>query len=260
MDNPSGGINLKQSNMDGSDLKDLISDDKDCSCSYFSSVQRSFMIDHSTTKSKPRILFLSQESNDLLETDENGCNCEIAAGNSILGSHVQKFQSDRSNLYWTNSEQQLLSVKDSEYAFEVGKITAQDFLIFGPHMQPFPDEDCLLPELRGLNLDLLESTADSLTILLPEAQLNENCSNKNFATLNYMVLFSEFNESKSYCTDDCTLITTFDAEVKIGRLKPYTKYKFLVTVRNYFVNPEESNVIGPQTFQTAAGGKLHQRS
>lgn len=265
---------LMQCNTDGSDIQPFFSkqsyskrdtsvDLPTCSCPIDPSIDKSFTIDHSNSKNKPLLIFVDSKTHDVISADRNGCNCDIVTSGNLISNSLplNTLKSDFGTLYWINSTQGLVySIRKSESNIPNRKhLNAQNILIFGSHMQPYPPHKCLIPKYgENVIVSLLQKTATSLTLLMPSVRLNSDCQNVSMPTIEYRIFYMPYNnEEYTQCTENCKQVVTFNKAITIEDLQPFTKYIFSLVVGNYFSQSMEDgeSMMGPAViFQTSVGG------
>ncbi|XP_045468365.1 proto-oncogene tyrosine-protein kinase ROS isoform X2 [Harmonia axyridis] len=261
---------LMESDIDGNNIiqffsrfertKRFINDDskEDCNCPLNPSIESSFSIDHSNITQKPLFTFIDHNSKNILSADKDGCRCDIIANHSTVGNYlpVQKIKSDFGSLYWTNQERGNLYVlrRQKEPSVVSREVRALDISIFGHHIQPHPIRDCLAPKQNKESIVILRRRkSSSLQLILPDHQIHANCSSFSLATVQYTLCYSEDTKNCDACVGECQKINTFDKELEIKNLEPYTKYKIWVSYGNHFTKLED-RVVGPKiVLQTAPG-------
>ncbi|KAJ8952660.1 hypothetical protein NQ318_020975, partial [Aromia moschata] len=260
---------LMQSNVDGTDVRSFFSEhhhkkrdledpEKRCTCPFIPEVSSTFTTDHSDINIKPLLIFIDPYTQNVISTDKDGCFCNIIANHTIVSDRfpLERIKSDFGTLYWTNPSQGLLyALKRKEANLLTKAVKVSDIVIYGQHMQPYPSKECLSPKQHdNFTVTLISKTADSLHLKMPDIVIHENCFNFSMASVVYTLYYRKHNDEHLDCSDvKCDHIVTFDKDVEISGLKPFTKYVVSVTVSNYFT--ENSNIlIGPSSvFQTAPG-------
>ncbi|KAL3277022.1 hypothetical protein HHI36_012384 [Cryptolaemus montrouzieri] len=232
--------------------------DDSCNCPLNPFLESSFSVDHSDSKSKPVVTFIEHNTKDILSSDKDGCRCNIIANSSTVSNYfpVKKIRSDFGSLYWTNPSQgNLYVLKRRKKSTVVSReVRAQDISIFGHHIQPYPAKHCLAPKQnQESRVILMQRKSSSLHLILPRYQVHDNCSELSLATVRYTVCYSELSGNCEACEGECMKLSSFDAEMEIKDLKPYTKYKIWVSYANHFTQTRDK-VVGPAVIlQTAPG-------
>ncbi|KAJ8934365.1 hypothetical protein NQ314_013406 [Rhamnusium bicolor] len=260
---------LMQSNTDGSNIRpffsqhnhnkrDLDDSAKPCNCPFIPEVGPSFTIDHSDTKTKPLLIFINPYTLNVVSTDKDGCFCNIVANNTIVSNSfpLDRIKSDFGTLYWTNPTQGLLyALKRKEANILTKEVKVSDIVIYGQHMQPYPPRECLGPKQHdNFTVSLNFKSPSSLNIQMPDLIIHEDCFNVSMATVAYTVFYRIYNDDNSDCSKiNCDQIVTFNKNVEISGLKPFTNYIVSVAVSNHFTETGEMLIGPPSIFQTAPG-------
>lgn len=234
-----------------------------CSCPTEPFIEKTFAIDHSNLRKNPLLIFVDSDSQNIMSADKFGCNCNTIANSNLVGDSfpLRTLKSDFGMLYWTNSSQGLVySLRKNENGVaKWEQISANNMLIFGSHMQPYPPHRCLIPKsIENLEISLFQKTSTTLTIILPDIQIDNECQNISIPTAEYRISYMPYNNGDFIqCDEHCNKITTFEKHMVIKNLQPFTKYIFFLTVSNYYSRLMQENFTNGPTavFQTSAGGK-----
>lgn len=263
---------LMQSNTDGTNVDSLLKEYDDttymgeynsqenlCNCSSVKSVEGVFTIDHSYEPEFPLIYFVDSESQYIISTDQDGCECNVVL-NTESHNVKRNLKSDFKTLYWTNAHEKLYSFEKSDYEIKTKGVSNIDsFLIYGSHTQPYPARDCLSPEQNvNYTLTLQAKSSYSLTLSMPEFTKDFECANVTMSSVEYRISYKTYHEDEPlHCDDECQEIFTFETTVTVESLQPFQKYLFSVALSNYYMNVRnETPSIGPGVvFQTAVGSK-----
>ncbi|XP_039452249.1 proto-oncogene tyrosine-protein kinase ROS isoform X4 [Culex pipiens pallens] len=134
-------------------------------------------------------------------------------------------------------------------------------------LQYYPERRCLIPlqKEQDYQVKLLQRTEDSLTLLLPKAEVHQNCTIEPSA-IRYQIFYEEYRPVQTNETEDCelrncSLVSSYDRSTTIRGLKPFTKYQFQVKLVNYYQEQigltqdllESPRLGSPTVFSTAAG-------
>lgn len=262
---------LMQSNIDGEEVQPFFSqrngnrrrlegDSSFCNCPLFPEVGPSFTVDHSDAKSKPLLVFIDPYTLNVMSTDQDGCICNVVANNTVINNvfSLNHIKSDIATLYWMNPSQGLLySFKKRDTNILSKKVEVSDIDIFGQHMQPYPPKECLSPKQSdNFTVSLNYKSANFINLRMPDPIIHENCNNYSMTSIAYTIFYKMFNNDSDCLTaEECGEKITFDRNVELGGLKPYTNYTVSVSISNHFSNTDEILVGLPSIFQTAPGGK-----
>lgn len=259
-----------QSNTDGSNiipffldhLRDKRSiDQEECNCPLLPSIGKTFTIDHSDRENKFKLFYLDTNSSSVIEADHNSCQCQITL--NVTSQNLETLKSDFNRLYWTNSIDDYLYIFDkrSNKIETILQRNAGDFLIYGRHTQPYPQEKCLIPKFNeNLTVSLVTRLSNSLILGMPDIEIEEECRNISTATVEYRIYYMPYNsEDDVQCDETCAQISTFSKEMIVKGLRPFSEYVFSLDVSNYYSNNGrngQKHHIGPGTvIKTAVGGE-----
>lgn len=222
-----------------------------CNCSS-DIIVYTYALDHSSD-TKPRLVYVDRNGN-VVTSDPEGCFCDILANPDVTGAILpEHIQSDLGHLYWTSDE--YLNILHEATKISKNGSLIENFVIYGPHMQPFPELRCLRPyQKMNQTIPVLKhKTPNSLTISLPEILMNPECFEKtSIATVEYRIYFTPYQQI--FCGTSCNFTSTFDKEITLLNLKPFTKYMVAVSMSNFYSLEDQKLTIGPtQIFQTAIG-------
>ncbi|KAJ8921659.1 hypothetical protein NQ315_010568, partial [Exocentrus adspersus] len=260
---------LMKSNTDGTDVKPFftqhdndtnIKDDLTlCNCPIFPEVGPFFTIDHSNTETKPLIIFVDPYTLNIFSTDQDGCSCNVLVNNTIVSKHfpLDHTKSDVGFLYWINTHQDLLyAMRKGETKILTKEVKVADIAILGQHTQPYPPQQCLSPkQYKNLTVTLNSKSSDSLNLHMPHPVTITECKSFSMASIAYMIFYKVNSSNDSEClkAEDCGEITTFEENVDLTGLKPFTSYAVSVAVSNYFSDIDEVVTGPPSILQTAPG-------
>nr|ALV82505.1 sev [Leptinotarsa decemlineata] len=254
-----------------------------CNCPSMAEFGPTFCVDSSNRTLRPKVVFYERQSRRILRADGSFCDCEEIAGGDTLNGAVGGFSSehlraDFGTIYWTEQKsfhalewmsrvlltEQVLSktLKKMLHKCFNFQIEMSDFIIYGQHMQPFPQDNCLSPkQQQNLTVSLKARTSNSLILLMPKPSIDEECSNISMATIAYTIYYSIYDEGfDCFDSHNCTVLITTNTTQEITNLKPFSNYLISVSASNYFTM-RDSITIGPSTmFQTAPGGPSKPRN
>lgn len=173
------------------------------------------------------------------------------------------FVKDSKRFYW-NSE-------DKIYAMDAKSKILQDYLeprvniLYAITEQRYPLPHCLMPHknfVHNHGITLHEAKDKSLILRLPRAKINDGCF-IHPPGIEYQILYEEYNSINPSCTPlTCFSIETFEHEIEIIGLKPFTKYQFQFSVTNYFATKKNMTQVlsSVNVFKTTVGSPSRPRN
>lgn len=254
-------LKLRSCNIDGSDVVSLFGSYigkkrslHDCNCPKNLNIKETYTLDHSTD-TKPLLIFIDSDTNNIISSDKDGCFCNIIA-NHTMGA-ITHIKSDFGSLYWT-SQGLLYAFKRNDTSIVTKDINVHDVLIFGRHVQPFPSKECLTPkQFQNITLKLKHKSSNSLTFDMPSHEISELCTEISLATVEYRIYYMQQTDNSdllNYTNSNVSI--TLKKQFTVRGLKPFTNYVVSVAISNYYTDDEEV-LIGPSMiFQTAVGCKF----
>ncbi|XP_029733314.1 proto-oncogene tyrosine-protein kinase ROS isoform X3 [Aedes albopictus] len=171
---------------------------------------------------------------------------------------------DSDHFYWLDGNDTIVRMDETGDQKTIAIPYARTLLPL--QLQYFPERRCLIPlqKDQDYQANLLQRTENSLTLLLPKAEVYPNCSTQP-SGIRYVIFYEELSEKNLNGTIDCSprsclQVSSYDRSKTIEGLKPFTKYKFQVMLINYYqehykeVAELDSPRMGSTTvFSTAAG-------
>lgn len=171
---------------------------------------------------------------------------------------------DSDHFYWLDGNDTIVRMDETGDQATIAIPYAKTLLPL--QLQYFPERRCLIPlqKDQDYRANLLQRTENSLTLLLPKAEVYPNCSTQP-SGIRYMIFYEELNEANLNGTIDCSprsclQVSSYDRSKTIEGLKPFTKYKFQVMLINYYQEHyrEVAELDSPRmgsiaVFSTAAG-------
>ncbi|XP_074032211.1 receptor protein-tyrosine kinase sevenless isoform X2 [Leptinotarsa decemlineata] len=230
-----------------------------CNCPSMAEFGPTFCVDSSNRTLRPKVVFYERQFRSILRADGSFCDCEEIAGGDTLNGAVDGFPSehlraDFGTIYWTE-QKSFHALEWRSRVLLTEQIEMSNFIIYGQHMQPFPQDNCLSPkQQQNLTVSLKARTSNSLILLMPKPSIDEECSNISMATIAYTIYYSIYDEGfDCFDSHNCTVLITTNTTQEITNLKPFSNYLISVSASNYFTM-RDSITIGPSTmFQTAPG-------
>lgn len=234
---------MMYSNLSGGNIKPLFNHMKDCSCPFRPVIKPVFAIDN-TNSHNPTIYWVSLEGH-LNEADIEGCFCNLVIGNDELPP-PSSLTVDKKNVYWLSTENKNLyfvdKINPDEEVKQYHLVNAKRIKTIGKSLQPYPDIQCLAPFQGIYNVQELSKTKNSIIIKMPQPILHEICEDYNLPSTLYTIFFSEcLGENK--CDEKKEIkLQTYDTQLEVEQLKPFTKYRFKLALSNYY-SEKESNYL-----------------
>lgn len=263
-----GSYRLMKSNTNGTTIQPFfnqeLSSNKTCDCAWSYSLQKTFALDHSNIVQKPILVFIDSDTYNVMSADKDGCRCSVVAESTVIANSrpIHTLKSDFKMLFWTNLQERMLYSfeKNDDQILKRTKVFAQDILIYGLHMHPYPLPECLVPvQDDQIAVSLKKKKSHFLILNMPEYKLGENCPDVSVASVEYTVYYRRYTKDDTLAFDpSCHSIKTFNKTLKIHPLQPFSKYVFFVSISNYYADlREEEARIGPGVvLETAVGSKL----
>lgn len=265
-----GSYRLMKSNTNGTDVQPFFNQDlssngesEKCDCPWSYSLQKTFALDHSNIVQKPILIFIDSDTYNIMSADKDGCRCSVVADSSVVSDSrpIYTLKSDFKMLYWTNLQERLLYAveKNDNRILKKTEIVAQDILIYGLHMHPYPPPECLIPiQDKDVTVSLKKKKPHFLILNMPDYKLDDSCSDVSVASVEYTVYYRRYTKDDTLeYNETYQQIRTFNRTLKVYSLQPFSKYVFFVSISNYYAElREEETVIGPAVvLETAAGSK-----
>lgn len=199
----------------------------------------------------------------ILEADKNGCSCNVLVPSGLMKDRfpVKILAADFQSVYFAKS--QLYKYSRNSKTLISMPLDVNKFRIYGQHLQPYPQIDCLVPKVHNYSqITLLTKTANSLTIKMPPIVRDANCHNTSMPSVEYVLFYYEIYEDERHNNKKRHLtahkLQTFDSVVVLSNLKSFTKYAIRLNVTNYFTS--ESSTIKTRIFQTSVGAPSKPRN
>lgn len=266
-----GSYRLMKSNTNGTQTEPFFNQDQSllssegepCDCPWDFSLEKTFSLDHSNIVQKPILTFIDSDTYTIRSADKDGCRCNIVADSVVISNSrpIHTLKSDFKMLYWTNIEEKLLySVeKNNNQVLKKTEISAQDILIYGMHMHPYPPLECLIPAKSNITVTLKKKMAHMLVLDMPQYRLEDGCPDVSIASPEYTVYYRRHSKNDTLEYDrSCRKIKTFNRTLKVQGLQPFSRYVFFVSISNYYadLHEEEALISEGVVFETAAGSKF----
>ncbi|XP_055536181.1 proto-oncogene tyrosine-protein kinase ROS isoform X2 [Wyeomyia smithii] len=175
---------------------------------------------------------------------------------------MKSIAKDSDHFYWLEDDEAIVRMDDGG---ELQSKTIPGAKALLPlQLQYYPERRCLIPLQKNQDYQakLLQRTENSLTLLLPKAEVHLNCSTEP-SGIRYVIYYdeSDANRTEEDCDPaNCSFVTSYDRSKTIKGLKPFTRYRFQVLLLNYYQeqfgptgeldNPRVGSVT---VFSTAAG-------
>ncbi|CAI9740160.1 proto-oncogene tyrosine-protein kinase ROS-like isoform X2, partial [Octopus vulgaris] len=260
-----------KSRTDGSDVIEILpaqhsrlhkrSPGKNCQCPTDVKIDSTLGVDYTNDD----IYFVDLLEKSLWRTDSDGCQCQkLFSQTSNEFESLNSLTTDHSRVYWSNknnngNNNNIYSVRKNDgkdlrknQVSNVNKIVA-----FGSHLQPLPDQKCLISLPKDNSITVASRTNTSITLRLSDIKWHQDCNDVSHPTTNYTIHYTELKPGMddASCAKNipCHAVVSFLKETVIYPLKPFTKYLFQVAVSNIYTDYRADILSLPQIEQTLAG-------
>ena len=234
------------SDLFGGNVKPFFNHMEDCSCPYRPQIKPVLTIDNTDSQS-PGIFWVSLEGH-LNYADIDGCSCNlIVSSNSGYhrGLPPTSLTADKMNVYWSNTDTDKIYFVNKMYldeneVKEYHLVNARSIKAIGKSLQPYPDTDCLTPYQTAYNVQEVSKTTNSITVKMPLPIPHEGCESYNLPSTLYTVYVSQCLEDDPHKCDsnERRKLQTYQSELEVLNLKPFTEYKFKLALSNYYSDAE----------------------
>ncbi|XP_055642898.1 proto-oncogene tyrosine-protein kinase ROS isoform X2 [Toxorhynchites rutilus septentrionalis] len=177
---------------------------------------------------------------------------------------MKSITKDSDHFYWLEDDEAIVRMDDGG-AVKSKTIPGARTLV-PLQLQYYPERRCLIPlqEDQDYQARLLQRTEDSLTLLMPRAEVYPNCSAEP-SGIQYLIYYAQLEEMQANGTVDCDLVvcskvSSYDRSKTIRGLRPFTKYRVQVALVNYYqeqigmLSEQDAPKLGTVVvFSTAAG-------
>lgn len=252
---------IMHSDLYGEHVERFFNHNEDCSCGYQPSVKPAMAVDNTDPES-PVIYWVSLDGN-LNIAGIDGCVCNpVLPADFNSGLPPVSLTVDKINVYWTDSR------GDKIYFVSKNHPDQQDIKTFylenlrsikaiGKSLQPYPLADCLIPHQVVYNCKEVSKTATSITVKLPQPEPDFGCEHYNLPGTLYTIYISQCleNDPNKCESSDKIKLQTYERQIEVKNLKPFTKYRFKLALSNYYGDSESLSLeFGPGVvLRTAAG-------
>ncbi|XP_011494388.1 PREDICTED: proto-oncogene tyrosine-protein kinase ROS [Ceratosolen solmsi marchali] len=259
---------VMQSDLYGRNVQPFFNHTEDCSCPFRPTILPVFTIDNSDPQS-PVIYWMSAED-QLYIADIDGCICNLVLNpDKDRGLPPTSLTTDKNNIYWSNMNtgkihfiDKLTSPEDIHIkGYKLSDV--RSIKAIGKSLQPYPDSDCLMPQRAAYSVQEVSKTSSSIVIRLPEPAAYLGCEKYNLPATLYSLdiaqckTIMENRHDDDACESDGSVkYQTYWKEFEVKNLKPYSEYRFKLTLANYYGDQEFTNVdqYGPgMILKTGAG-------
>lgn len=259
---------VMQSDLSGDNVQPFFNHTEDCSCPFRPTIQPVFTVDN-TDPQNPVIYWISAEG-QLFIADIEGCICNLVLdADNNRGLPPSALTTDKNNIYWSHMGtgkiyfMDKITLSDDVLIKEYLISDARSIRAIGKSLQPYPDSDCLLPQRAVYSVQQVSKTSTSITVRLPEPASYLGCEKYNLPATLYTIDVAECRKTADNGTlddvcenDDRIRFQTYWKEFEAKDLKPFTEYRFKLTLANYYGDQEFANVdqYGPGlVLKTGAG-------
>ncbi|XP_014223646.1 proto-oncogene tyrosine-protein kinase ROS [Trichogramma pretiosum] len=238
---------VMQSDLYGGNIQSFFNHTEDCSCPFRPTIQPVFTIDNTDPQS-PVMYWISAEG-QLYIADIEGCTCDLVLDTSPdHPSAPFSLTTDINYIYWSSMVTGKIYYIDKTSTTENGLIReypmrdARSIRAIGKSLQPYPDSDCLLPQASTSSVQMVSTSANSITLRLPEPCAYLGCMKYNLPATLYTIDVTECQPKLNNRTLDHECVNDqerirFNTYLKIFEatdLKPFTEYRFKLTLTNYY--------------------------
>lgn len=255
-----------------------------CTCPANPRVGPALSLDHSDA-GRPRVVWVDASDGrggDVVAADLDACTCSVLVNARALreagleaGLPPSAVAADGERVYWANASLSRVysapKAHDTHAAhpalnFQAPQgtqtshgLTARELsgvrriAALGSHLQPYPAEHCLMPLQPAGVAMMVARNSTSVRLRLPTPLRPPQCRGVSMAP----VTSTLYHGRPQDCGADrtrCHVTVTYDDEVDVPGLEPYTEHVFMVAQVNFYTG-QLPVVPGPAVvFQTAAGG------
>lgn len=235
---------IMQSDYYGENVQPFFNHAEDCSCPYRPAVRPALTVDN-TDPQNPVLYWVSLEGY-LNIADIDGCVCNlILSPNFEPGLPPTYLVTDKINIYWLNqSSDKLYSINKIYVDENTVKVydleNARSVRAIGKSLQPYPSPECLIPYQMPYKVEEMAKTSNSITVKLPLPIPQYGCKEYNFPATLYTIAVAQCLEDDPVDCErgDKFQYQTYESVYKVQNLKPFTRYKFKLTLSNYYGNAE----------------------
>ena len=236
------------SDLFGQNVKPFFNHMEDCSCPYRPQVKPVMIIDNTDFQCSA-IYWVSLEGH-LNIADIDGCVCSLVVSSSShwlnhKGLPPTSLTVDKLNVYWSNiANDKIYFVNkmypDDKELKEYHLANARSIKAIGKSLQPYPITDCLTPYQTTYNVQEISKTTNTITIKMPQPIPHEGCESYNLPSTLYTVYVSQcLEDNPNKCeSKERVKLQTYDTELEVRNLKPFTEYKFKLALSNYYSDAE----------------------
>ncbi|XP_015585702.1 proto-oncogene tyrosine-protein kinase ROS isoform X3 [Cephus cinctus] len=242
---------MMQSDLNGKNIQPFFNHNEDCSCPYRPTVLPVMAIDD-TDPQNPVIYWVSREGH-LNIADIDGCVCNLVINQEYeRGLPPTSLTVDKMNVYWSSMLTDRIYFVNKLYPdvrgireFYLSNVTSMKAI--GKSLQSYPPSDCLVPTGEENKIEEISKTASSIKIRLPEPLSHVGCESYHLPGTLYSILVKKCMEDEDFpCEGSYKMkFETFEREIVIPNLKPFSKYRFDLGLRNHYgyVEASQSTVI-----------------
>ncbi|XP_023290821.1 proto-oncogene tyrosine-protein kinase ROS isoform X2 [Orussus abietinus] len=253
---------IMRSDLSGKNVQPFFNHNEDCSCPFRPSVRPVMAIDNTDAQS-PVVYWVSLEGH-LNIADIEGCVCNLMITPGFnRGLPPTSLSVDKINVYWSNADTNEIYHANKVYPDDVEikglyLSNARSIRAIGKSLQPYPLSDCLIPQQVPYNVEETSKTATSITVKLPRPVAHFGCEDYNLPATLYTIHVSrclENDPNRCESKDVMLKLQTYDREIEVKDLKPFTRYRFKLALSNYYGDAESLSLeFGPGIIlRTGAG-------
>ncbi|KAJ2951162.1 hypothetical protein O0L34_g5554 [Tuta absoluta] len=249
--NPGFGI-LMTSKIDGSQIRTFFnqsrkdSDSKeDCTCPEDPRVAKPFVIDMTTSYNE--LYWVDPWTHHIVAANMDACKCRVvvdATEKKKYGFSPMSITVDSKYVYWYNSTEKAIfyTTKNKKSKVEHFKMPyGFKIMALDPGNQQYPPTDCLYPGAQNVQPKVVATTANSITLRLPQTVKANHCMNLDYElpATEYTIYYRQRKDSSACDKHTCPFVTTSNTEVVLSGLKPFTNYTVMLEATNYYAKLHE---------------------
>ncbi|GAB6030941.1 hypothetical protein CHUAL_007766 [Chamberlinius hualienensis] len=223
------------------------------------------------------LIFIDKEDDVIRASDIDGCNCRIIFNLTrarLNKSAITVLSANLNWVYWSYSKAEVIhsvsrwsNKSENEVKYLPYKVNG-GLTAIGQQLQPFPNINCLTPQLsigHRLSLKLISASSDSLLVYVGDLETQSvGCNDDDVfiskPTTQYIInykLISDNEEGSGSTFEDVQRpfqqIKTYNSTVLINSLTSFSNYKLSVSLSNLYVEPSLPLLAAENTFATLEG-------
>ncbi|KAK2186839.1 hypothetical protein NP493_187g02000 [Ridgeia piscesae] len=228
-----------------------------CSCPPHLTITEVFTLDHSR-KGVLELYVVDKLTGSVVAMDTDGCHCKRVVDTQSLHNTSLPPDSlvvDHQRVYWLNKTDHVVKSVDKftgqnlvlETSGNISTLVAYSYML-----QPEPEPACLILSTYPKRATLIKNSKSSISLRLLPWQPRPECRSISAPVVKYTLHYKMVVDGETTClTQD-----TFDLDVTLSSLQPYSHYLVHVSVSNFYTDNWRTthNALGPGVvFQTLPG-------